>query len=104
MAQVNETLLGVVKTDLNIGKLEKFIKGGHLSIGRLRRFLEKNKNLPDEAPVLIERIEDKYFEGIKGWETYKQPNDTFEHLKDEFIPAWCITKNNEGVVLIYSHY
>lgn len=104
MAEVNEALLGVVKSDLNKEKLDRFVRGNHLSIGRLRRFLEKNEHLPSETPVVIERVEDKYFAGIKGWETYKQPNDIFANMQDEFIPAWCITKNEEGVVLIYSHY
>lgn len=104
MAQVNETLLGKVKSDLNKEKLEIFVRGGHLSMGGLRKFLEKNKDLPNEVPIVIERVEDKFFEGSRGWESYKQPNDTFPNMKDEFIPAWCITKNNEGVVLIYSHY
>ena len=104
MGKVNEALLGAVKSDLNKEKLDKFVRGGHLSMGILRKFLRGNEHLPDEVPILIERIEDKYFAGIKGWETYKQPNDIFANMQDEFIPAWCITKNNEGVILIYSHY
>jgi hypothetical protein len=93
-----------MKKDLNLIKLQKLVDNNFLSLGDLRKFLESNKTLLDSVPVVIERVEDKYFEGIKGWDTYKQPNDTFPKQNDEFIPAWCITKNNDGVVLIYSHY
>lgn len=94
-----------MKKDLNKKDLQKFVTGNHLSLGDLRKFLENHLSLPDNTPIVIERIEDKYFLGdTRAWQTYKQPNDLFIHEQDEFIPAWCITKNNEDVILIYSHY
>ena len=39
------------------------VKNHHgLSVGDLRKFLKDNPDLTDDAPVLVERIEDFYFE------------------------------------------
>lgn len=43
--------------------LYKFTKNGFLTVGDLKRFLEKY-NIPDHAPVLVERVEDRYYEGV----------------------------------------
>ena len=47
-------------TDEDIKSLVKF---GYLTVGKLKEFLAEN-DLPDDALVLVQRIEDKYFEGV----------------------------------------
>ena len=42
--------------------LIRFRDNNHLTVGDLKRMIEKH-NLPDNAIVLVERVEDKYFEG-----------------------------------------
>ena len=34
----------------------------YLTVGKLRKFLEENPELPDDALVLTQRVEDKYYE------------------------------------------
>lgn len=48
---------------INKEGLDSFRKTGYLTVGKLKSFIEKN-NIPDDALVLIERVEDKYFNGI----------------------------------------
>lgn len=48
---------------INKEGLDSFRKTGYLTVGALKSFIEKN-NIPDDALVLIERVEDKYFNGI----------------------------------------
>lgn len=38
----------------------------YLTVGRLRKFLEQNPELPDDSLVLIQRVEDMYYEK-GGW-------------------------------------
>jgi hypothetical protein len=54
-------------------------KRSEFTMKSLRRFVEKNKDMSDDAPILIERVEDRYFEGrelkdgnkSKGWDVLK---------------------------------
>lgn len=39
----------------------------YVSVGDLKKYIEKH-NIPDDTEVLIQRIEDKYFENC-GWTT-----------------------------------
>ena len=133
-----------------------------LTMGDLAEFVYKNPQIPRDAKVLIERIEDVYFEGVdisgmnsakgilpegsksEGWkvlpvkgENYyntknfnevmfqeiedrkngkesqypkiKNPKDYIVELiddcKDQFFPAWCISKeNDDSIVYIFNHY
>ena len=38
----------------------------YLTVGKLRKYLEQHPELPDDANVLIQRVEDKYYEK-NGW-------------------------------------
>ena len=38
----------------------------YLTVGKLRKFLEEHSELPDDALVLTQRVEDKYYEE-HGW-------------------------------------
>ena len=133
-----------------------------LTMGDLAEFVYKNPQIPRDAKVLIERIEDIYFEGVDisgmnstkgilpkgsksdGWkvllvegENYyntknfnevmlqeiedrkngkesnypkiDNPNDYIveltDNFKEQFFPAWCISKeNDDSLVYIFNHY
>ena len=49
-------------------ELQRFRKGGYLTVGKLKEFLAET-NLPDTALVLVQRVEDKYYEK-HGWDVY----------------------------------
>lgn len=58
----------------------KYLNAG-LTVGMLREFLSKHPELPDDGLVMIERVEDVYYEK-HGWKVYKKGDD-------EYHPAWC---------------
>jgi hypothetical protein len=58
---------------------EDLFKGYTLTVGKLKKFIEEH-NLPDDAPVLIERIEDVYFEK-HNWSVYLKEGESFDYLK-----------------------
>lgn len=98
----------------------------HLTVGALKQFLEKH-NPPDTAKVVVQRVEDFYFDK-NNWGTYlkkgfnyyslerlKESNIpklgkiTEKDLKDsmeQYIPAWCCVhyKDEEDVLFIDLHY
>lgn len=47
----------------------------HLTIGDLKKWLEKNSDLPDDSKVLIQRVEDRYFEN-NNWGVYLKDGET----------------------------
>lgn len=72
--------------------LKKLNMGHGLTVGRLKQFLNKYQ-LPDDAPVLIQRIEDMYYEK-HDWGVYlKEGEHTHyckswnEDIKCEFLDA-----------------
>lgn len=134
------------------------LKGKHaLSMKDLRKFVESNPQIEDSTPVLIERVEDRYFDGVElpnggkseGWNVYKHEGfhykqalqynkdisnckevllrgnsdeiddlpytpewieqvdiwseETLDSMKEQFYSGHCIV-DNDGLVLIYSHY
>lgn len=79
---------------------EHFTKMPHvLKIKDIKKFLEKNQDLDDEAIVMIERIGDRYFDGIditglmtidgiapqgtktEGWPVYLIEGETYHSVK-----------------------
>jgi len=50
--------------------------GGGLTVGDLRNFLEKNRGMSNDAPVVVERVEDHYYEN-NGWSVYKKGGDLY---------------------------
>lgn len=117
-------------------------KSDKLTMKDLRKFVENNTDIIDSTPILIERIEDKYFED-KGWKVLlvegwnysmiKEFNEKMkleielrklgrgeydeklnpeeciseltDDLKEQFFPAWCISKDNDNsVVYIFNQY
>ena len=51
------------------------IKRHDFTIGDIRKFLKQNEDLKDDAVVLIERIEDIYF-NKNNWSVYLEPGDS----------------------------
>ena len=51
-----------------------------LTVGRLKEFLEKS-NLPDDAPVLIQRVEDHYYES-GNWGVYVKLAEHYYDMKE----------------------
>lgn len=103
----------------------------HLTVGKLKKFLEKNE-VPDTAPVVVQRIYDMYFQK-HGWKSYlkedehtyyfRQRNkeiesgaepDKFRKLSEEelkltmsqYHPAFCCTsyKDDQEILFIDLHY
>lgn len=71
---------------------EEFLasKANRLTMGALRKFVEKNPQILDSAPVVTERIEDKYFDKEDGWQVilekgfhYWQTSDFNEKMLKE---------------------
>jgi hypothetical protein len=84
-----------------------------LTVGDLKKFLSKH-DLPDNAPVLIERVEDVYYEkhdwGVylkEGEHTVNDENGNIvkESLK-QYHPAWCCVrfKDDSDILFIDLHY
>lgn len=96
---------------------------GYITVGELLNYIKKN-NISRDGKVLIQRVEDKYFEGCdisgyigklpdgtygrlpegsKGtpWETMKK--DTDQGIS-EYIPIWCPVKYDEDNLYLDAHY
>jgi hypothetical protein len=84
-----------------------------LTVGDLKKFLQKHK-LKDSAKVLIQRVEDVYFEK-HNWGVYlKEGEHTFKDVHGEIVkesleqyhPAWsCVKYNDENDILFIDlHY
>ena len=73
----------------------------NLTVGDLRKFLETH-NPPDDAIVLVERVEDIYFEK-HGWKTVEKEFDVWE--THEYIKAFCACKfKDDNNLYINCHY
>jgi hypothetical protein len=62
---VEKQLRNLTKEDLNKYKQQ------YLTIGKLRKFIEDNSDLSDDSLIMIERIEDVYYEKY-NWGVYKK--------------------------------
>ena len=47
----------------------------HLTIGDLKKWLDKNSDLPDDSKVLIQRVDDRYFKNNQ-WGVYLKDGET----------------------------
>ncbi len=72
-----------------------------LTVGDLKRFLEEH-DLPDDAKVLVERIEDVYYEK-NSWSVLEKDTDKG---KSHYTPAWCAVryKDDKDLLFIDLHY
>ena len=69
----------------------------HLTVGELRAFLNEN-NLPDDALVLVQRVEDVYYKK-HGWSVYEKGDS-------QYTPAWsCVSfKQDKDLLFLDLHY
>lgn len=85
----------------------------YLTVGRLEEFIKKS-NLPKDSKVLIQRIEDEYYEN-QGWGVYLKkdinsyPDDngiTEEDSMSQYHPAFCCVKykDEDKILFINLHY
>jgi hypothetical protein len=51
-----------------------------LTVGRLKQFLNEHPELSDDAPVLVERVEDFYFEK-NGWSVYLKEGEHYHYAE-----------------------
>ena len=54
-------------------------RGHHLTVRDLKKFLEEH-NLPDDAPVVVQRVEDVYYEK-HGWGVYLKGGYWYNYAK-----------------------
>lgn len=97
----------------NITKDELINDTHYLTVGGLKKFLNEH-NLPDDAKVMIQRVEDYYYEKCNwgvflkdGEHTYSdnQGNVVIESL-EQYHPAWCCVKyhDEDELLFINMHY
>lgn len=74
----------------------------YLTVGDLKKFLEQH-DLPNDAKVLVERVEDAYYED-NNWRVYEK--DTDQEGKAQYTPAWCVVrcKDDKDLLFIDLHY
>lgn len=72
-----------------------------LTVGKLKEFLAEH-DLPDNAKVVIERIEDAYYEN-NNWSVYEKDTDMG---KAQYTPAWCAVRyqDDKDLLFIDLHY
>lgn len=74
-----------------------------LTVGELKQHI-KEHNLPDDAIVLVERVEDIYFTK-HNWKTIKKEHSVLEDETSEYIEAFCTCKfKKDNNLYINCHY
>ncbi len=97
----------------NVRRCDESKNTGRMTLRDLREFILRTESLPDDIPVVIDRIEDKYFED-NNWcviDTLFEGHIHDRVLHSDFtngIPAFAIyvtrTKSKNKVILITPHY
>ena len=105
---------------------EKYTKHHYLTVGRLKEYLE---GYPEDALVVSQRVEDRYYEGVDisgargilpdgsagilpsgskatGWETLKRPDPLYPEFETEYSPVWgpVLYKDDKDVFYLDLHY
>ena len=85
----------------------------YLTVGGLKKFLYEH-NLPESAKVVVQRVEDVYYEkhnwGVylkEGMHTFKDDDGVIvKSSMQQYHPAWCCAKYNDedNVLFIDLHY
>jgi len=94
-----------------------------LTVGRIKEFIKKH-DIPDDALILIQRVEDEYFDGYdisgmrgadtktgiypegsksEGWGVYLKKQDGME---EQYCPAFCCVnyQDEDDLLFIDLHY
>ena len=74
--------MGDIKKIIEIEDLGRY--QNYLTVGRLKKFLEQHPELPDDALVLTQRVEDKYYEE-NGWGVVLKEGDHYNMSKTHNI-------------------
>jgi hypothetical protein len=99
--------------------LKGYGRSGFLTVKYLKKFLEEHA-LPDDAIVLIQRVEDVYYEK-NGWGVYKKDGEWVDYankyspdispeeldeFKEQYHPAWCCVfyHDDPDMLFIDLHY
>lgn len=72
----------------------------YLTVGQLRKAME---GLPDDAPVVYQRIEDFYFER-HGWKTVDRRSLDVPEQQTNYIRAYWAGTRGEKVLFLDAHY
>jgi hypothetical protein len=81
------------------------LEGGGLigTVGQLLDFIAEH-NIPHDAKILVERIDDRYYAEL-GWRTYKKPNMDIPETVDEFTPIFGPAKyGDEKHLFLFLNY
>lgn len=113
---VNTTDLALAKRRITIEEYlkEKEENKEHIevfaTVWQLKALLAKI-DLPDDTPILYQRIEDSYFvwENNNWWKVVTVwnelcENDSKSDLADEYIEAFCSFSFKNKVLMITAHY
>lgn len=73
-----------------------------LNVGKLRKSME---DLPDDTKVVIERVEDFYFEK-NGWKVLEESDSFIPDGMRQYFPAWTSWHYNDDkrILFIDAHY
>ena len=96
----------------------------NMNVGELKKFLAEN-NIPDDAKILIQRVEDVYFDK-NNWGVYRKEGEATQSLRhmcsklksvditeddiknsmEQYHPAWwaCTYKDDNDLLFIDLHY
>ena len=85
----------------------------YLNVGELKDFIKKH-NIPDNSRVLVQRIEDVYYEKHNWGVHLKEGENAFKDDKGDLVkesleqyhPAWsCVKyKDEDNILFIDLHY
>jgi len=59
-----------------LSRKELFDMNHYLTVGDLKKFLRDNPDITDDAPVVVERIQDIYFKD-NGWGVYLKEGESY---------------------------
>lgn len=72
----------------------------HLTLGELlKRCEELLKTMPSDTIVLVERVEDAYYDGSYGgvgWDQFMSPHIVWPDVEESLSPAWTISTTADG--------
>ncbi len=76
---------------------------GYMTVADLKEFIIQ-QNIPDTAKVMVQRVEDRYF-NENAWKTYKKYSGWIED-EEEYVVAWCPVKysDEDNLLFIDVHY
>lgn len=73
----------------------------YLNVGKIKKVIEKY-SIPDDANIVVERVEDKYFTERGGWDTL-DVECPVEGVS-QFHPAWCASYSEKDNILFINMF